>query len=243
MYIISKKSEKDYYDGVAGISGIDKTIIYTRHIQEVDLNDVPKIFQKKSYLYSKQPESPIMKMIHTLLKKEYSNKFFGASHFVIGFCGKLYPGWKFYKEIDNGHLWSQKEISTMITYDPVFAKEHFRESFWGDKFSDNLKYVQDYDAIEIFRLFNAPSFVFDADYGRIDTDMRHRNHKFLINPILKDYQFYKIFDAVQTFQEIQMFLSGVLGNKEKDIVQVEDKYKIAQHGFDKWSFRKEPENL
>ena len=40
-----------------------------------------------------------------------------------------------------------------------------------------------------------------------------------------------------------MFISGVLGNKEKEIVQVEDKYKIAQHGFDKWSFRKEPEKM
>ena len=39
-----------------------------------------------------------------------------------------------------------------------------------------------------------------------------------------------------------MFLGGVLGNKEKEIVEVADKYKIAQHGFDKWSFRKEPKN-
>ena len=65
--------------------------------------------------------------------------------------------------------------------------------------------------------------------------------KFFINPLLKDYQFYKVYDAVQTFQEIQMFISGVLGNKEKEIIEVADKYKITQHGFDKkWSFRKEP---
>jgi len=37
-----------------------------------------------------------------------------------------------------------------------------------------------------------------------------------------------------------MFMGGVLGSPEKEIVQIEDKYKITQHGFDKWSFRKEP---
>jgi len=67
------------------------------------------------------------------------------------------------------------------------------------------------------------------------------NRKFFINPVLKDYEFYKIFDSYQAFQEIQMFISGVLGSKEKDIIMIEDKYKIASHGFDKWSFRKEPE--
>jgi hypothetical protein len=35
-----------------------------------------------------------------------------------------------------------------------------------------------------------------------------------------------------------MFLGGVLGSELKDIVEVADKYKITQHGFDKWSFRR-----
>lgn len=242
MYIISKKSEKDYYDGVAGTLGIDKTIVYNRHIQEVDLNDVPNIFKRKSSVYSKQDESPIMKMIHTMLKKEYCDKYCGASHFVIGFCGKLYPGWKFYKEIKNRKNFWDTEVSTMITYDSDFAREHFIESFWGNKFDDNLKYVKNYDPIEIFRLFDAPSFLFDADYKRTSSNMNEKTHKFLINPILKDYEFYTLFDSFQAFQEISMFLSGVLGSRENDIIQVEDKYKIAQHGFDKWSFRKPPEN-
>jgi hypothetical protein len=38
-----------------------------------------------------------------------------------------------------------------------------------------------------------------------------------------------------------MFMGGVLGAGEKEIVEVEDKYKITQHGFNKWSFRKEPQ--
>ena len=59
--------------------------------------------------------------------------------------------------------------------------------------------------------------------------------------MLKDYEFYKKFDSFAAFQEIQMFLSGVLGNKENEIIVVSDKDKIAQHGFDKFSFRKDKE--
>ena len=53
-------------------------------------------------------------------------------------------------------------------------------------------------------------------------------------------EFYKVIDAFTAFQEISMFIGGVLGIGEKEIVEIEDKYKIGQHGFDKWSFRKEP---
>jgi hypothetical protein len=43
------------------------------------------------------------------------------------------------------------------------------------------------------------------------------------------------------FQEIQMFISGVLGIDENPTVEVSDKDKIISRGFDyKWSFRKEP---
>ena len=62
-----------------------------------------------------------------------------------------------------------------------------------------------------------------------------------LNPHYNDYEFYKVFDSFTAFQEIQMFMGGVLGSGEKEIVEVADKYKIGQHGFDKWSFRREPD--
>ena len=39
-------------------------------------------------------------------------------------------------------------------------------------------------------------------------------------------------------------ISEFISESEKQdlIVEVADKYKIGQHGFDKWSFRKMPEN-
>lgn len=60
-----------------------------------------------------------------------------------------------------------------------------------------------------------------------------------LNPKLKDYGFERIKDSFTAFQEISMYLSNILV-EQKEIAQVEDKYRIEQHGFDlKKSFRKE----
>jgi hypothetical protein len=124
-------------------------------------------------------------------------------------------------------------------------KSILEKESWHNNLDDSISYIQNFDAIEIFRELNSPVFIYDGDYGRsYFYGKLYNNHKpkFIINPLLKEYEFFKVFDTFQAFQEIQMFLGGVLGRGEKEIVQVADKYKIAQHGFDKWSFRKMPED-
>jgi hypothetical protein len=130
-----------------------------------------------------------------------------------------------------------------IIYGYENVKDFVRGGFWRHNFNDDVEYVLNYDPINMFREINAPVFIYDndaviklGDYGR-----KLNSGIFIVNPILKDYEFYKVVDTFQAFQEISMFIGGVLGRGEKEIVVVEDKYKIAQHGFDKWSFRKEPE--
>lgn len=235
MYIISKR--KDYYDGVAGTTGIDKTIIYTRDIIELDEDQYPKDFQGYDPLKRKNP-SPLWKLTNVHLKKDLRIVYVHVAPFIIGFCGKLHVGWKFYSA-------DKDRLITTITYDNDNVKKLVDQyTYWDGNLEDNLNYVLSYDVMNIFRELNTPVFVYDSDYGRPSIVVRRYDNspKFIINPLLKEYQFYKVFNAVQAFQEIQMFISGVLGNKEKEIIDVPDKYKIAQHGFDKWSFRKEPEN-
>lgn len=243
MYIISKR--KDYYDGVAGTTGIDKTIVYNRQIIEVDEKDYPRVFQRYNAFSNKNP-SPFNKIGSVDVKYELraAGVYGHAAIFIIGFCGKLYVGCKLYSEGETDASYGGKKLITTITYDMENLKGLLQDYGWSGKFEDNLNYVLTYDPIEIFREFNSPVFVYDNDYGRtyFPNSNWSNNHKFFINPLLKEYQFYKVFDAVQAFQEISMFLGGVLGKGEKEIVEVADKYKIGQHGFDKWSFRKMPEN-
>ena len=149
---------------------------------------------------------------------------------------------KLYKEINE----ENHEISTVITYDNEYMLKILEEKSWHGNIQDSINYILTYDALPLFRTFKAPVFVYDGDYGRITFDKRrsgYNNHKpkFFLNPLLKDYEFYKMFDTFQAFQEVSMFMGGVLGAGEKEITVVADKYKIAQHGFNKFSFRKDKE--
>lgn len=244
MYIIAKK--KDYYDGVAGTMGIDKTIVYERETTEFEGEDMPKVFRSRSYFtnFRDRENNPLYKLGNSHMKREYWKKFPRHSYFLIGFCGKLYVGFKLYSIKDTEEY---KNVITTIIYDQEYMIELFENKTYGGYFQDNLNNVLHYNALDWFRDMKTPCFVYDQDFGGIDhIDLnrygRNYNSKFVINPLLKDYEFYKVFDTVQAFQEISMFMGGVLGRGEKEIVEVADKYKITQHGFDKWSFRKEPEN-
>jgi hypothetical protein len=63
-----------------------------------------------------------------------------------------------------------------------------------------------------------------------------------LNPSLSNYQWYKWMDAYQCFQEIQSFISGVLGKAETILPETSNQTKIVKAGFDlKKSFRK-PKN-
>ncbi len=61
-----------------------------------------------------------------------------------------------------------------------------------------------------------------------------------IYPILKKYQFYKVFDTYEAFQKIEHFLTNELIKPDDMKVVIPDNLKAQSKGFDKWSFRKEP---
>jgi len=234
MYIISKF--KDYYDGVVGTVGLDKTIIYERETIEIE-NDIdkPKVFRVKPHTW--RTDNLFIKTCRAEIDKKKTKKYDDVLGFIVGFCGKLYVGWKFeYKEKSwDGVVGINSETKTDIIYGYENAKEILKVDFWNSSLDDDMKYIENYDPINIFREINSPVFILAK------TDKKSRNNTiFTINPNLKDYEFYKVIDAFTAFNEIEMFISGVLGTGENKIIEIDDKYKIMQHGFDyKWSFRKE----
>jgi hypothetical protein len=238
MLIISHKL-KDYYDGVVGTMGIDRTIVYDRNTQILEnYREFPKEFQPNR-TYNMRYKN------HFLNMGNYSNfkntKYSDNSPFIVGFCGKLYIGWKFYREVENNY--GSGDLETYITYDREFVKKNVKTVSWHSNLVDDLNFIDTYGPMDIFRNLKVPIFIYDEDYNRkYINNYRHRaDSRFIVNPILSNYEFYKIIDSFTAFQEIQMFMGGVLGSGEKEIVEVEDKYKITQHGFNKWSFRREPE--
>ena len=218
MYIISKFH--DYYDGVMR-TGIDKTIVYNRHEQVIDdvIINLPESFH---YLMKYDIHDNIREYI-----PKHKNLY---EVFLIGFCGKPYIGWRFYFKEDNNVF--NYNFNEKIVYDLNELKKYLKFKTYNDNIENNINSIKNQDFLNIFRKYNTPVFVYEH-YRCCD------NKTLIINPQLKKYQFFKIFDSYGAFQEIQMFISGVLGNKEKEIVEVGEKYKVEQHGFNKWSFRRE----
>ena len=237
MYIIAKK--KDYYDGVAGSIGIDKTIIYERETLEFKNENIPTLFERPKGYWGNN--TIFHNMNYVSIKKKYRGVACDEhAYFIVGFCGKLYIGFKLYRELET----ITHTISTEYTYDLDYMREILEEKTWKGNFNDIVKNILSYDALQMFRDLQSPVFLYDSDSSRTTFNKKrsiYNNYhsKFFVNPLLKDYEFYKVFDSFQAFQEISMFLGGILGRGEGKIIEVDDKYKIAQHGFDKWSFRKE----
>ena len=88
MYIISKY--KDYYDGVAGTMGIDKTIVYDRQIIDVEEKDMPEFLKPKRYYsyFRERENNPFYQLGNSRIKRKYWKKYPHDSYFIIGFCGK-----------------------------------------------------------------------------------------------------------------------------------------------------------
>lgn len=238
MYIISKT--KDYYDGVVGTMGIDKTLVYEREmVMNEDDSTFPEPFTAiKSW--NRKRDNPFRSLRYGYSLKKPSN-FDSSSPFIVGFCGKLYIGWKFYKQKRCGLY---EDLETIITYDLDFIKKQLVHSLWRNDLLSDLEYIMKFNSMETFRNLNSPIFIYDSDYDRryLGTYTSRSNEVFITNPILKNYEFYRVHDSFSAFQEIQMFIGGVLGRGEKEIKEVEDKYKIRQHGFDDKSFRRSKAN-
>ena len=228
MLIIDKK-HKDYYDGVVGTMGVDKSIVFERKMVEIyEKSKFPKSFQRGGW-------GDKNKLSQFFSYRCKTDKYDNASHFIVGFCGKLYLGFKMERDNPNERFFGDKIID--FTYDVNYFVDIFNPHWSFNEFTDYVNLIKKFDCLEIHRELNTPIFLFDSNlkmkYGKDEC--------FIINPLLKNYEFYKVFDTFTAFQEIQMYISGVLGVGENTTIEVSDKDKIISRGFDyKWSFRKEP---
>jgi len=215
MLIISKF--KDYYD-TAIAYGVDKECVYNRNTEEVRkpkrTYDDTTEFKTKNYTYDITP--------HT-----------------IGFCGDIYRMVKIhvinnYDELDEkilGFYDAESLIKYMKEQSIDFKVKNYNWRSWYRNSWKTEKEIKQYYNIEInqsdyelFRKYHTPVFVKDYNYT-------------YINPCLKDYKFAKIKDAYSAFQDIYQYMAGVLGNNEKETVDVLDKTRVKQYGFNDWSFR------
>jgi len=213
MRIISKFH--DYYDSVQGY-GFDPTITYVRKTKELRINS-------ENY------------KIHSLYNLSIRTNFYFSESGTIYFCGKQY---KFIRIVDNVY---EGKYKTFFNYES-FAK--FIETYNKNlkKIFYNKKNKYDKRAKEYFEVHNN----FEENVKKHEKynspilvifESTVKDNNVVINPRLKDYNFQTVFDPYSAYQEIDMFLSGVLQSPEKNIITIPDKYQKYKKGFDDMSFK------
>lgn len=207
----------DYYDGVQSIDE-NRELIYNRITENYPIN------------IAKQPYDS-----HRAYLSNYRTCFKNCtiSSIVIGFCGGVY----FCLKIGSCYHYGVKTVDEYYkTTDKHTRRDYFNNKLYhrkGRTGQQNLhEYFYYYDNFvtkynNLFDQYNCPVFV-----------IHNKPNHLIINPSLKDYEFYKIFDAYSAYQELSMYL-GNLATPEKTIPEIDDKTMIEAKGFDlKYSFRK-----
>lgn len=225
---------QDYYDSAIGF-GVDKKIVYNRHSTEHQQNR------------KKNPK--IIEAIKDIVRQlEDQGTRFSTSPYVpfhVGFCGKIYTG--FYARVDAKtgipvRAFTHKEADTLPKAfywgEKDFLPGEFdkaRKEPWRHSRADGRHTLRDWyvlnekllvhDALDVFIDHKVVSFVY-------------LGHSLITEPCLKGYNFQRMVGGVDAFQQIAMFISGVLGMAEREMIVTEDKYIIMSKGFDQHSFRK-----
>ncbi len=214
---------KDYYD-TASAYGVDATIHFDRDATWRVLNrqwiGLPDTLTE---WLGEARSIPIPD------GETHSGKIYNA---IVGFCGHLYPvkytcssseqtdfrGEQFFYDYSKYVEWLKSFTVKPYQYRRRYAQTPKSESIFAEA---------PYNNDDIFIALCSPIFIAIGSRSEVKVELQMP---------LKHWEFYKVKDPVTAFQEIQMYLTNQLV-KEKDVGVIEDKYRIAGHGYDKYSFR------
>jgi hypothetical protein len=229
----------DYYDTSLKF-GIDPTIIYER--KEEDITEFISKQPKIEGLLNKIKKDIFDPSYHNFTSFNVFDWYYNylrsldiLSKIVILFCGKVYFCYNI--------LVTEKEKIY-----PFYPKTTQNIIYtFNDIIKYNKKEINNKDTNKIKSLFEkqgmksdiAFKLHFELDSPIIMINSGARITTIIKNPNLKNIEFYRMIDPPTAFQELSMFIGGIMGGKSPAMIEVSDKDRIAKHGFDKYSFRKE----
>jgi len=225
MRIISKFH--DYYDSVQGYGTDD--ILYIRKTEYI--KDV------KLYEHFKD----ILKCVVVInASREYNSYDINVPEIgLIVFCAKIYPYMICHINENKKHVvYSTDEFYKLIDPKDKKALKHFEDkNYWRDntrRWLDEFFSYSGKDYKECMELH----FKYKTPIIRVSNQLTNK-HTTKKDPALKNLKFFKVLDTYTCFQELSMFVGGVMGGKCPPMVEISDEVRLAKHGFNKWSFRKQ----
>lgn len=226
---------KDYYDS-ARAYGIDPNITFVRNSKDdIVYESLPAIFFPREGL------------------GDYIEDRFETVN--IYFCGKFYCGVRFKNKVywdyesliesirisilnDNGTSWFNRCVKE--NYETIVKNKKIYVNYFANNGKDMTDKMVDLGiTIAILRDKGTDHTVLSN--GRRTVWQRIFDWE-LDSDTLKEFNFYTIKDPFTAFQEISMWVGGVLADNGNKMVKiVDEKIRIEKRGFDsKTSFRREP---
>ena len=233
MLIVSKFY--DYYD-TASIHGVDKTCVYKRLEKVID--KTPKQYQDERW-----PSTE-----HFDVWKSTSWYKYEFDKIVVGFCGELYPLIRVRKIRSTGEdefsFFEYDKLQEFLIQEGVNPRSR-RSYYYSERdfsvfsnpgmrrfFDQNTWKKLEHNFVD----HHCPVFAFGYGLGQNPS-----RTSLALNPSLKKLGFMKLKDPQTTFQEIYMYLSGVLGQPIEKPKPIDDKIMAASKGHDgPYSFKKPP---
>ena len=240
MRIISKF--RDYYDA-GQVYGQDPDLVYVRRAEKVPLVD------------------PHLSVVERLGKKLPRRRDFRLTlePNLIGFCGKVYLGYEANATIHapmgsfSLHTWLHSPEDFQKFFSGKARKalapnfyEKPRRKRWGTPYL-RFKNVKEAYAnfpsealTELFHSLNSP--VWRVQFSRASSMLNKlgQNPEVEINGSLRDTEFYRVVDTYTAYQELSMYVGGVLRRAEPICAEISDLSMRDKKGFDEWSFKTRP---
>lgn len=243
MRIISKF--KDYYDSAAGY-GVDTSVIYERTSKplpswSLEEDRQPDVMQYREIAAACRAIVHPDRFRHLYHYAEFKTVF-------VGVAGKIYVGLilpyvaldeekQLWQRIRNGmysemHVWkpenlTDKQLDQKMEHAWPKATEVTTVREWFAS-NENARIVEN---VDLFTKYNMVSFV--AVQAGSGTSVR-------VNERLQDYSFQRMMDGFTAFQEISMFVTGVLAQQDQMTHVPTDKELLYARGHDDMSFKTPP---
>lgn len=224
---------RDYYDTAMGY-GIDKTLVFSRKEITFECNHSPLDHHGYFFLTDKNAK---YKMNHTNLGELWT--------VVVYVAGRRYTGMRVRKSFEpHETFWSLEKLSEWVDKNDFafgitsdWYYHHWKQTpiaMTYEGWFENQGVEANKDQLEWMIQNRVVIAVYNEQLKRRGVpELWHCN-----GDVLKEYNFQKVLDPYTAFQEISMFVGGVLPREGREMVEVSDKSLVAKHGFDKWSFRK-----
>lgn len=258
MRIVSKFN--DYYDSVMG-HGQDLGTVYVRTPKEITDIDLLKDLSEtrdwrvhgrgRGRLEIKLPRPKVPHEVRLNGDSKYSSLRFGTE--IVLFCGKVYRGIRIeaihqrpivveggWHSSETEYFYSYADLEEFLHSCGKLVKDIYRSNFSGSDLSSVRElesFLSKQGTSEVEESLIKHRIV-TARY--VWTNFERREWIWQQDESLKSVKFFKVKDPYTAFQELDMYISGVLGQQGKETINISDKDRIYQHGFDGYSFRKPP---